>query len=102
MHPVCVLHLHSRSWLFYTRENWYRLRAVSGAHWLHSYYESQSQGKCRRGESFLTLDFYLMAFYLCILVYLLPILLRLHVCIPSSLKLNPKLKGYFIVRNKLI
>ena len=57
-----------------------------------------SQGKCHRGESFLTLDFYLMAFYLCILVYLLPILLRPHVCIPSSLKLNPKLTGYFIIR----
>ena len=61
-----------------------------------------SQGKCHRGENFLTLDFYLMAFYLCILVYLLPILLRLHVCVPSSLKLNNKLSGYFIVRSKLI
>ena len=60
------------------------------------------QGKCHRSESFLTLDFYLMAFYLCILVYLLPILLRLHVCVPSSLKLNNKLSGYFIVRRKLI
>ena len=60
------------------------------------------QGKCHRGESFLTLDFYLMAFYSCILVYLLPILLRLHVCIPSSLKLNPKLSRYFIVKDRLL
>ena len=47
-------------------------------------------GKCQVGESLLSLDFYLLAFFSIILTYIIPLLLKLHISNSTSLKPNPK------------
>ena len=60
-----------------------------------------SKGKCQVGESLYSLDFSPLALCSSILIYFLPLLLKLHIANSNSLKPNPKISGYFMETNKL-